>query len=83
MAKRTLTDEQRKVLDNVESSLSKALEDASARMAGAGFDPNEPPTNGSFGCLRCDCEGFRGGPGITVRCRTPGCGHSFFSHDVF
>jgi hypothetical protein len=77
-----LTDEQRKVLDEVEADLTRAFEAARAKKSAANFPG---PTNGSFQCLSCDCEGFVSSNTRPPRlfCARPGCGHSFFRHDVF
>ncbi len=78
--KRTLTADQQKVLDDTEASFVRAYEEAKAKLSAAGFDCGPGSTNGSFQCFRCDCEGYLRGPGL--KCKRPGCGHGFTSHDV-
>jgi hypothetical protein len=80
--KRTLNAAQTEALDESEASLTKAYDEAREKLRAAGFGAEDQP-NGSFGCLRCDCEGFRRPPGGGLRCAQPGCGHSFFRHDVW
>ena len=81
MAAKTLKAETAKLLDEADSILEKAFYEASNRMRSA----TDHKPGGTFACFRCDCQGYTGGPGGGGggRCRTPGCGHGFFSHDVF
>ena len=81
--KRVLNDAQTKALDESEAYLTKAYEEARGKLRAAGFSSEEQPANGSFECLRCDCEGFQRPTGGGLRCARSGCGHSFFRHDVW
>jgi hypothetical protein len=79
----SLNDAQKHALDEAEAALTKAYDDARAKLRAAGLGPRDQSEGGSFRCLRCDCEGFQRAPGGGLRCARPGCGHSFFRHDVF
>ena len=78
MARRTLTDAQTKVFDEVERTLNDAFLNARAQIAGAGFRADE---NTIF-CTLCDCDDFVPKRG-SVACGRNGCGHSFFRHNVW
>ena len=86
MAPKKLTDVQAKALDEADSILERAFNEASGRVR-AQREPGEPDPGGFARCLRCDCESYvapTGSSGHTsLSCKRPGCGHSFFSHDVF
>jgi hypothetical protein len=74
MSEDTITEEQRKVADEVDADLEKAFEAAQKRLTDAGFEFDPVDT----GCRLCGCDGFRFGPGL--RCKTPGCGHGILRH---
>ena len=78
MPDKKLTAEQRKVLDEVESSLADAIGAGRRRLKDAGLIPDSEP---HLECLACGCDGFRfGGPGGT--CANPSCRHPFISHNL-
>ena len=80
MVKPKMTVALARALDDVEGYLRQAHEEARKRFAEAGFQ-HPPDLEPHFECLRCDCDHFTpkrsGGT-----CDTPGCGHSFFSHNA-
>jgi hypothetical protein len=75
--RKKLTDDQLKALDDAAAVVSKAMKDAHAKLSPVGL---KEPTNGSFQCLRCDCEHFVRGPNMI--CKRSTCGHHFVAHDV-
>ncbi len=84
MAERNLTDVYKKTLDEADDILERAFNEASGK-AKVLREGRDPPEAGSTACLRCNCGGFvaRTGSGHSLKCQRFGCGHSFFSHDVF
>jgi hypothetical protein len=77
MAAKTLKAETAKLLDEADSILEKAFYEASNKMRNA----TDHKPGGTGKCWRCDCEFYKGGPGGGA-CRTSGCGHGLFSHDI-
>lgn len=83
MAK-TLTAEATKLLDELDYLFDNAVAEARKKMPVLRSLTEHPP-EGTLRCFRCGCEEFMSGPigpGGLGRCRRPGCGHGFFSHDV-
>jgi hypothetical protein len=77
MADKDLSEQQRKALQETEASLARAAGAARHRLQTEGLLPDTEP---HFECLQCDCNKFTPRPG-GGGCATPGCGHSFFSHN--
>ena len=81
--KRSLTAAQEKALDTAAASVESAYEAARSGLAAAGLDVETPGTGeGSFRCLRCNCDHFEPSPEFGLRCRRPTCRHGFIAHDV-
>jgi hypothetical protein len=80
---KTLNDAQLKALDEADSILERAFNEAAAKIRTV----HEGDTGDSFGhCLRCSCGGFVAPTGTSahsLKCQREGCGHLFPSHDVF
>jgi hypothetical protein len=76
--KSVLTDVQRKALDEADAGLTRFFDEANAKLSAAGL--GRQGADGDARCLRCDCDGYLQGHGL--KCKRPGCGHSFTSHDV-
>ncbi|HEX8662724.1 MAG TPA: hypothetical protein VF744_01690 [Beijerinckiaceae bacterium] len=88
LGRRNLADYQTKVLDEIEASLTRAFDESRAKLSPIKKDfPGEGfPEEGSLHCFRCECPQFvqrPGGGSSRLSCGRFGCGHSFFSHDVF
>jgi|EndMetStandDraft_4_1072995.scaffolds.fasta_scaffold1681192_1 hypothetical protein len=79
-----LTDAEVKALDEADSILERAFNEAAGKVRGIRRRDDVPP-DGFLSCKRCDCESFvsptSGSDHLT--CKRPSCRHSFFSHDVF
>jgi hypothetical protein len=75
MKQDTLTDDQRKVVEQVGDELERAVGAAHDKLVAAGFDPD------STACAvpNCSCGGYRSGGG--AGCKNRGCGHSIMEHD--
>jgi hypothetical protein len=78
MAYPTLTAEQKKVFDEVERTLSGPFENARAKIAAAAFHADKD----TLYCTLCSCDEFQHQSGSST-CRRPGCGHSWFRHNVW
>src|SRR5262245_52536679 len=81
-AKSALTSAQLKALKSAAARMAGAHTQARKSLAAAGFEPE----NGSTGCLAPPsghCKSFKQPATPSLRCTRPGCGHSFFRHDVF
>jgi hypothetical protein len=79
-----LTDAQFKALDDAEAIMTRAFDEARAKISAAGV-----PGEGSTRCLvgPPHCDAFvqpTGGSGADrLKCKRQGCGHFFTRHDVF
>jgi hypothetical protein len=78
MAEKELTAEQRKVLDEVEASLSDAIGAGRRRLRDAGLIPDSEP---HLECLACGCDHFEFGR-PDGKCANPACRHPFSSHNL-
>ena len=74
MKQDTLTDDQRKVVEEVGDELERAVDAAHDKLVAAGFDPDSTECE----VPNCDCGGFRSGGG--AGCKTSGCGHGILMH---
>ncbi len=79
MAKQNLTREQTDAFDEVETTLTRAFDEARSKMAAVGFRSEDDFTS----CTLCDCEGFIHQQGTSLICKRPTCRHSFFRHNVW
>lgn len=75
--------EEERALDEAEAILGEALDKARTRLRAVGFGDHAPPEEGDFSCTQCGCEHFQRPASSGLKCRRPGCGHSFFRHRVF
>jgi hypothetical protein len=82
--RKPMSEEERTRLEPAIAKLEGAFDELHNELARIGrpVDPDAEP--GSTRCLfpGCKCQGFRFG-GSALACKTPGCGHRFFRHDVF
>jgi len=79
MAGRKLTDAETKALDEADSILERAFNEAAGKVRII----REGSNNSFAHCLRCDCEYFVTPTHSGSVCGRPTCRHPFFSHDVF
>jgi hypothetical protein len=79
MAKQNLTAEQTDVFNDVETTLTRAFDEARSRLTAAGFRCVVDFTSG----ILCVCEGFIHQQGTSLICKRPTCRHSFFRHNVW
>lgn len=80
-ARTKLTSEQRKQLAPLLDQIEGKIDELTNTMRNLGV-PGADEHYAS--CLRCECDSFVSAqPGRPAgRCARPGCGHSFFSHDI-
>jgi hypothetical protein len=71
MKHETLTDDQRKVAEEIGDDLGRAFDAAREKLVGFHFDPD------ASSCTLCGCGGFTG---FAHNCKTPGCGHLVQRH---
>ena len=84
-AYRETTDDQLAMLDAVEKDINAMLEKSRESLAQARLPIGAEETTH---CLRCSCDNYtrphpESGAHRPSNCVTPGCGHSFFSHNVW
>jgi hypothetical protein len=79
MARRTLTNEQEKILAEAEPALTKLFDETQAKLRAVGFRrlPEEEP---GIPCMLCMCQNFIP-PQSGGVCAN--CGYSFFRHNVW
>jgi hypothetical protein len=71
MKHETLTEDQKKVIEQVGDELDSAFDAARDKLVAVGFDPD------ATGCTLCECGGFTG---LDGSCDTRGCGHRIQRH---
>jgi hypothetical protein len=80
MAKKELTTAQAKALNDAEAYFKRAYDEARARLSATDFGSGSAEPH--FECMRCDCDGYTPPKHGGGNCKTPRCGHSFFSHNI-
>jgi hypothetical protein len=76
------TPDEKRILDEVESSLNSALSEARAKLAPLRAKLNN--VEDGRPCFRCNCPDFVRLPGHThsTTCARETCGHSIISHEL-
>jgi len=75
-----LTDDQRKIVDEVGDGVERAFDEAREQLRTARI----PDGEGSTRCFRCSCPGYVFPvAGALAACDRNGCGHPFSRHDVY
>jgi hypothetical protein len=90
MAQKKLSDTLKKAINEADSILERAFQEAAAKVKSASAGENNGDGDGGVStsnhCRICTCGGFVQATGITphsLRCQREDCGHSYANHDVF